>query len=237
MRARLLERSSDFVAADFEDERALVIADRDVVGLFWVDVKRPALLEVVVEGLARLVVVGVPEDHEAVFGAGEDEGQVWVEEDGGDGLGVLVQREDALALLVVPDLDRVVVRARQQQVARLVEVQSVHSRGVLFQRDVRVLAVHVPQFHSPVETRGTEYVRVFRRKFDPHDKLRVFREGFDLFELSFRVVGPQVDRIIVGGGHQVRGRVVRVDRADEIFVGLGEKRIQPRHRFSPWCCS
>ena len=64
----------------------------------------------------RLVPVSirVPYSESAVFGPGQDDGQFWMKGDGGDVVGVALQRLHAGFVLIIPDFDVAVVGARDE---------------------------------------------------------------------------------------------------------------------------
>ena len=81
----------------------------------------------------------MPYSESAVFRPGENDRQLWMKGYCGDVVGVALQRLNAGFVLVIPNLDLAVVRARDQVrlVAAGVVVNAVHALLVTLQGEVR----------------------------------------------------------------------------------------------------
>ena len=143
----VLHGDDGLVAADLHDDGALVEAEGHDVGVLLGDVDGPRALHRVAQRDLELVGLRVPHFHVAVLGGRDDEGQLGVEDHGGDVFCVAVEGVDALFGLVVPDFHEAVVAAGDYVgFVAFVVVQTIDPVLVAFEREVRrvALGLHVP---------------------------------------------------------------------------------------------
>mmetsp|Transcript_1572 Transcript_1572/g.5077 ORF Transcript_1572/g.5077 Transcript_1572/m.5077 type:complete len:716 (-) Transcript_1572:422-2569(-) len=195
---RRVHRRDGLLVPQLNHNRALIVGERHVVAALQRG-DGPATLVGVVEVVLLPVRVGVPDAHGAVLGAGHDDGQLGVAADGRHIVRVALHRLDALLRLVVPHLDCLVVRARD-------EVRSVAPRKVLdavdallmpLQREVRLRRVEAPDLDGAVERSGGERICVLRVEGNHHNVVRVALERHRVDPVLLPV--PQPDCHIIRG--------------------------------------
>ena len=153
--------------AELDQDGALVIPESHVVAAPE-DPNTPDPLQAVVECVLQPVGVGMPDLHCPVLRPRQDDGQLRVEADAGDVLGMALQCLDAGLVLIVPDLHHPVVCPRDEVglVTSHVIVDTVNSLLVSLQCEVRLGRSQLPHLHRPVQGGGGEGVVVLG--VDPH---------------------------------------------------------------------
>ncbi len=155
------------VAAHFDDNSALVEAEGHDVGVLLGDVDGPRALHRVAEGYFEFICLRVPHFDVAVLGRGDDQRQLWVENNGGDVFGVSVEGVNALLGLVVPNLDQPVVAARDNVgLVALVVVEAVDAALVALEREIGACALrlNVPDLGVNFLNQLLKFCRDLRRR-------------------------------------------------------------------------
>ena len=214
-----IHRRHRVLAANLEHHRALVVPNRHGVGTLD-DAYRPDALKPVVQRVLKPVRGAVPDAQRAVFGAGDDHGELGVEAHRADVVRVSLERLHARLGLVVPDLYQLVVRAGDEvrAVAAAEVLHAVHALLVPLQREVGRGLTDTPHLHRAVERRRRERVGVLGVERRLHHVVRV-----PLEHLRARpplVPVPQLNQHVVRARQHVRLRGVHADATDVIAVRL-----------------
>mmetsp|Transcript_8660 Transcript_8660/g.24429 ORF Transcript_8660/g.24429 Transcript_8660/m.24429 type:complete len:357 (-) Transcript_8660:37-1107(-) len=207
------------LVAHFDHDAPLVVPDRQAVGALHA-AEPPDPLHAVVQRLLQAVRRAVPHAHGAVLAAGDDDGQLRVEQDGGHVVPVTLQRVHAALGLVVPHLHQPVVGAGHEvgPVAPHEVVHAVDALLVALQGVVRRGLPDAPHLDGVVQRRGGERVGVLGVEHDLHDVVRVALEHLRALPALLPV--PQFDEHVVRAREQVRRRGVHRQAADVVGVGL-----------------
>ena len=178
----------------------------------------------------------VPDANRAVLSAGQDDGQLRVEARGDDVVGVAWHRRDAALRLVVPNLDGVVVRTRDEVrlVTTGVVVDAVHAAVVTLQREVGHVGGEAPYLHRAVQRRGGEGVGVLGVELHHHHVVGVALEYPGALPVAVPV--PHPDLQVVGHCQYQRQRRVDGDAADVVRVARQRRHavrgvvvVHPQH--------
>jgi hypothetical protein len=144
-----------------------------------------------------------------------------------------LERLHAGLVLVVPDLDELVVGARDE--VRLVAgervLDGVDALLVALEREVRIGRIEAPDLDSAVERRRGERVGVLGVDSDLHDVVRVTLEDHRVGP-AFRPV-PQLDRHVVRRRQHVRLHRMHNNAAN--VVGVRLPLLQLLHRVVVVC--
>jgi len=214
-----VEGGHGLVAAQLDHDGALVEPDGHLRGALR-GRQRPHPLQPVVERGLGAVGGAVEEAHGAVLGAREQHGQPRVEADGHHVVRVPLQRLHAGLRLVVPHLDRAVVRAREQVglVAPRVVVHAVDALVVAVQREVRVGGPQAPHLDGAVEGGGGEGVGVLGVEPHHHHVVRMALEHLGAVPVLLPV--PQLDGGVVRAAQHVGQAGVHLQVPDVVSVSL-----------------
>lgn len=190
--ARGFHGDSGFFTTEFDDDRALVVTQGNVITALLVR-DTPGALETVVEGVFEAVGIRVPDADGTVLGAGHDDGQLRMERGKVDILAVTFEGLDAVLVLVVPDLDQasngvsirvregypcqclLVIGTRNQVgfVTAVVIVNKVDALLVPLEGEVGHVRAERPNLDDTIETSRGECVGVFRVEGQVHHKVGV----------------------------------------------------------------
>mmetsp|Transcript_12328 Transcript_12328/g.40502 ORF Transcript_12328/g.40502 Transcript_12328/m.40502 type:complete len:453 (+) Transcript_12328:1401-2759(+) len=216
---RRVHRRHRLLATNLEHDGSLVVANRNVIRAL--DHRSgPHSLEAIVESVLKAVGSGVPDAERAILRTGDDDGELRMEAHGADVVRVALQRLHARLGLVVPNLDELVIRARDEvrSVATHVVIHTVHPLVVPFESKVGNLLSKAPHLDGPVQRGGREGVGVLRVERHLHDVVRVTLENLRAGPLLVPI--PQLDEHVVRRREEIRQGRVHRDAANVIRVRL-----------------
>mmetsp|Transcript_46336 Transcript_46336/g.148398 ORF Transcript_46336/g.148398 Transcript_46336/m.148398 type:complete len:371 (-) Transcript_46336:1547-2659(-) len=217
--ARGVHGGDGLLAADLDHDGALVVADGDLVGAPDIP-EGPHALQAVVERALETVGRRVPHLDRAVLGAGHDDGELRVKGHARHVVGVALEGLHALLGLVVPDLDQLVVRARDEVglVAAREVVDAVHPLLVPLQGEVGDGLPDTPHLDGAVQGCRGEGVGVLGVEAHLHDVVGVPLEHLGALPILAPV--PELDEHVIGGRQEVGHGGVHRHAPDVVGVRL-----------------